>query len=260
MIAEIGRIGADEADETIDADGLIVAPGFVDLHTHYDAQLFWDPYCTLSSWHGITSVVMWLAQYQQVYQMTWVGQHALYNVSARLFQHIAGLSLSFFDRNETGRVMARMQNDVTVLQATLSNGFISILGSVLSLGSIFVAMLILNWRLGLMVFSAVPVMAISLWLWQRRARRSFLAARAAISTVNASMSLRCASPACRVAMGGAAMASSPPNAAAAPRKTAVTMPGSHAVGTRSVTSRSHRVFRGERLSRGSSPEAVTASS
>ena len=58
VIAEIGQIGADEADETIDAGGLIVAPGFVDLHTHYDAQLFWDPYCTLSGWHGITSVVI----------------------------------------------------------------------------------------------------------------------------------------------------------------------------------------------------------
>ena len=58
VIAEIGQIGAGEADETIDAGGLIVAPGFVDLHTHYDAQLFWDPYCTLSGWHGITSVVI----------------------------------------------------------------------------------------------------------------------------------------------------------------------------------------------------------
>ena len=58
VIANIGHIDGMHADEVIDANGLIVAPGFVDLHTHYDAQLFWDPYCTISSWHGITSVVI----------------------------------------------------------------------------------------------------------------------------------------------------------------------------------------------------------
>ena len=58
LIAEIGHIDAADGDEVIDAEGLIVAPGFVDLHTHYDAQLFWDPYCTISGWHGITSVVI----------------------------------------------------------------------------------------------------------------------------------------------------------------------------------------------------------
>src|SRR6267154_2428496 len=57
-IARIGRLRSTDADETIDASGLIVAPGFVDLHTHYDAQLFWDPYCSISSWHGVTSVVI----------------------------------------------------------------------------------------------------------------------------------------------------------------------------------------------------------
>ena len=58
IIAAIGHLGVGNADEVLDAGGLIVAPGFVDLHTHYDAQLFWDPYCTLSSWHGITSVAI----------------------------------------------------------------------------------------------------------------------------------------------------------------------------------------------------------
>jgi N-acyl-D-aspartate/D-glutamate deacylase len=57
-IAKFGRIDPSSADEVLDATGLVVAPGFVDLHTHYDAQLFWDPYCTLSGWHGITSVAI----------------------------------------------------------------------------------------------------------------------------------------------------------------------------------------------------------
>jgi N-acyl-D-aspartate/D-glutamate deacylase len=57
-IAKIGRVQPHEAAKVIDASGLIVAPGFIDLHTHYDAQIFWDPYLTISSWHGITSVVL----------------------------------------------------------------------------------------------------------------------------------------------------------------------------------------------------------
>ncbi len=57
-IAAIGRIAEREAARVFDARELIVAPGFVDLHTHYDSQVFWDPYCTLSGWHGVTSVVI----------------------------------------------------------------------------------------------------------------------------------------------------------------------------------------------------------
>jgi len=57
-IAQLGGRASGGAERVIDADGLIVAPGFVDLHTHYDAQIRWDPYCTISGWHGVTSVVL----------------------------------------------------------------------------------------------------------------------------------------------------------------------------------------------------------
>ena len=56
-IVEIGRVRA-PADRTFDADGLIVAPGFIDGHTHMDAQVNWDPLGSCSCWHGVTSVVM----------------------------------------------------------------------------------------------------------------------------------------------------------------------------------------------------------
>lgn len=56
-IAAIGNV-TDGAKKVIDAGDLIVAPGFIDPHTHYDAQICWDPLVTCSSWHGVTTVVM----------------------------------------------------------------------------------------------------------------------------------------------------------------------------------------------------------
>jgi N-acyl-D-aspartate/D-glutamate deacylase len=57
MIAALGEVDGD-ADRTLEADGHVVAPGFVDIHTHYDAQLLWDRMLTISPWHGVTSVVI----------------------------------------------------------------------------------------------------------------------------------------------------------------------------------------------------------
>ncbi len=57
-IAKIGRLKNSDGDKVLDAEGQIVAPGYIDLHTHYDAQIHWDPYCTIASWHGVTSLTI----------------------------------------------------------------------------------------------------------------------------------------------------------------------------------------------------------
>ncbi len=58
IIAEIGDLSGQSAGEIIDAEGHVVAPGFIDGHTHMDAQVFWDDIGSNSCWHGVTSVVM----------------------------------------------------------------------------------------------------------------------------------------------------------------------------------------------------------
>src|ERR1700716_2614572 len=56
-IVEIGKLSG-VATRTIDADGMVVAPGFLDTHCHYDAQVTWDPLCTFSCYHGATTVII----------------------------------------------------------------------------------------------------------------------------------------------------------------------------------------------------------
>jgi N-acyl-D-amino-acid deacylase len=58
VIAAVGPVQSIDDAIDVDLDGLMLAPGFIDPHTHFDAQVFWDPDLTPSSWHGVTTVVM----------------------------------------------------------------------------------------------------------------------------------------------------------------------------------------------------------
>src|SRR4030095_9428264 len=58
IVAVEPKISSREAARVIDPCALVICPGFIDHHTHYDAQVLWDPLVTCSSWHGITSIIM----------------------------------------------------------------------------------------------------------------------------------------------------------------------------------------------------------
>ena len=126
------------------------------------------------------------SQYVHLRTMAFVGQKVLYALRVGLFRHLQRLSMSFYNRNEVGRVMSRVQNDVSQLQEFLSIVVITI-ADVLSLAGIITAMTLMNARLAAVTLSVIPALFVVMLVWQRYARRAFMRARRAISEVNANL-------------------------------------------------------------------------
>ena len=133
------------------------------------------------------NIAMWLAQYFQVWTMSWAGEQMLYELSADMFAHLQRLALSFYDRTQIGRVMSRLQSDIDVLDTMVSSGLLSILGSLVALVGIIGVMFYMHVALALVTFTVLPIMFVIAIIWQRSAQRSFRLTRAAISLVNATL-------------------------------------------------------------------------
>ena len=135
---------------------------------------------------GINALAGWAFNYVQLVLMARVGQNVLYNLRMDLFRHLQGLSLSFYDRNEVGRIMSRMQNDIIQLQEFLTTGIL-VFGDILVLGGIIGAMLLMDVQLALVTLAVLPLLFLLLFYWQQFARRAYLRVRRAIAAVNASL-------------------------------------------------------------------------
>ncbi len=133
------------------------------------------------------AIVAWVAQYLQLVSTAYMGHKVLLRLRTQMFDHIQKLSLSFFDRNEAGRVMSRVQNDVQVLQDLMTSGFLTVLADFVGLATIVGFMLLQDVQLALITFAVVPVLVGVMALWQIRARLAFIRVRQAIAVVNANL-------------------------------------------------------------------------
>ncbi len=135
----------------------------------------------------ILALVGWGAQWIQQVLTAFMGHRILLTLRTQMFAHIQKLSLSFLDRNEIGRVMSRVQNDVTVLQDLLTTGFLTVLADFVGLGLVVFFLFLMDAQLSLITFSVVPVLVIVMAFWQIRARLAFIRVRQAIAQVNANL-------------------------------------------------------------------------
>ncbi len=133
------------------------------------------------------ALLSWLSYYGYMNTTAWMGHNILLTLRKQMFAHLQKLSLAFYDRNEVGRVMSRVQNDVTSLQELLTSGFFTVLADFLGLSVILFWMFKLDWRLALMTMGVLPLLILVLWWWQERAKKAFIQVRQAISIVNTNL-------------------------------------------------------------------------
>ena len=117
----------------------------------------------------------------------YVGHRILRDLRSQMFAHLNKLSLSFFDREEVGRVMSRVTSDVVTLQELITSGFLNILADIVGLGLIVLFLFLLDPLLAVISLSVIPLLMIFMVWWQTPAARAFIRVRQAISIVNGSI-------------------------------------------------------------------------
>ena len=151
-----------------------------------------DEYITKGKWNGliILSIVFILVMLfnslcSLVMEISCVkiGQHVLYRLKKDMFGKIQQLSLGFFDKTEIGRLISRVQGDVYQIGEFFSM-LVTGLADFAVLFWIIGAILLLNWKLGLISMVVIPCLVAVMWYWQPRAKIGFVFSRTAISAVN----------------------------------------------------------------------------
>ena len=130
-------------------------------------------------------VVKYGIGFLQTYTLQSTGQKIMFDMRRQIFNHIQGLSNSFFDRNPVGRLITRVTTDVDVLNEMFSAGIVSVFGDIFTLTGIMIVLLVLDWRLGLIVLAIVPIIGVATAIFRMKARDGYRRVRIAIAKINA---------------------------------------------------------------------------
>lgn len=153
-----------------------------------------DSHILRADWSGLTRVAgaflltlagLYALRALQSYLMHLTGQRVMHDLRRRLFAHAQGMDAAFFDKNPIGRLMTRILNDVEAVSDMFASGAVAILGDVVTVAGIVVVMLAMNWRLALVTFALVPLLAASAAYFRRQARNAYRGLRTRLARLNA---------------------------------------------------------------------------
>src|SRR5215471_8945789 len=153
-----------------------------------------DGYIATANLRGLATVAMiyivllllrFFCASAQTYVLQNTGQKIMYDMRMQVFRHLHALAPSFYDKNPVGRLITRVVTDVDVLNDLFSAGIVSIFGDIFTLVGIVIAILVMNWQLGLVTLSVVPMIFVTTAVFRYKARDSYRRVRIAIAKINA---------------------------------------------------------------------------
>jgi ATP-binding cassette subfamily B protein len=130
-------------------------------------------------------VLAFATEYLHTLLTTWLGQRVMFDLRTEVFSHLQRLSLRYFDRNPVGRLMTRVTNDVEQLNEAFSSGLVTVFGDVFTVLFILGLMLQLNWRLALVTFTVLPLVAVATFTFRSLIRTAYRDIRVRLARINA---------------------------------------------------------------------------
>jgi ATP-binding cassette subfamily B protein len=124
-------------------------------------------------------------EYVQTALLQLTGQKIMHTMRMQVYTHLQRLDLAFYDRNPVGRLMTRVTTDVDALNDMFASGIVTIFGDILVLVGIMIAMLLMNWRLALVAFTVLPLIALTTAWFRKNVRESYRQVRGLVARVNA---------------------------------------------------------------------------
>jgi ATP-binding cassette subfamily B protein len=124
-------------------------------------------------------------EFLQTWTLQTTGQRIMFDMRLQVYRHLQQLDVQFYDRNPVGRLMTRVTTDVDVLNDLFTAGVVSIFGDVFMLAGIMIVLVIMDWRLALVAFSVLPLIAVVTQWFRRNARESYRVVRTLIARINA---------------------------------------------------------------------------
>jgi ATP-binding cassette subfamily B protein len=180
--------------QVIVASIAIVGHSIIELAPPYLTKLVLDRYIPAADIAGLTGIaILYLVvlfasfglEYLQTWTMQMTGQRIMFDLRMEIYRHLQRLDVRFYDRNPVGRLMTRVTTDVDALNELFTAGVVSVFGDLVTLAGIMAVLLWMDWRLALVAFSVLPLVALVAGWFRRNVRESYRRVRTLIARINA---------------------------------------------------------------------------